>query len=100
MYALQNLENGKKTYLMLVLVGSVGYINSFYPPPPAVVIFIPLIPLPLSRKPVLSNEINNPSIRLKQDIHSAFFSNQSFANVACRLLNAPKVETNTSFNQS
>jgi hypothetical protein len=31
---------------------------------------------------------------------SAFFSNQSFANVVCRLLNAAKVETNTSFNQS
>ena len=38
---------------------------------------------------------------------SAFFSNQSFANVVCRLLNAvcrllnaAKIETNTSFNQS
>jgi hypothetical protein len=31
---------------------------------------------------------------------SAFFSNQSFANVVCRLLNTAKVETNTSFNQS
>ena len=40
-------------------------------------------------------------------IKSAFFSNQCFANVVCRLLNdvcrllsAAKVETNTSFNQS
>ena len=40
-------------------------------------------------------------------IKSAFFSNQSFANVVCRLLNAvcclfnaAKLETNTSFNQS
>ena len=33
-------------------------------------------------------------------ILSAFFSNQSFASVVCRLLNAAKVETNTSFNQS
>jgi hypothetical protein len=30
-----------------------------------------------------------------QDNMSAFFSNQSFANVVCRLLNAAKVETNT-----
>ena len=29
---------------------------------------------------------------------SAFLSNQSFVNVVCRLLNAAKVETNTSFN--
>jgi len=28
----------------------------------------------------------------------AFLSNQSFVNVVCRLLNAAKVETNTSFN--
>ena len=31
---------------------------------------------------------------------SAFFSNQSFVNVVCRLLNAAKVETNTSFNHT
>jgi hypothetical protein len=31
---------------------------------------------------------------------SACFSNQSFVSVVCRLLNASKVETNTSFNQS
>jgi hypothetical protein len=31
---------------------------------------------------------------------SACFSNHSFVNVVCRLLNAAKVETNTSFNQS
>ena len=32
------------------------------------------------------------------NIKSAFLSNQSFVNVVCRLLNAAKVETNTSFN--
>jgi hypothetical protein len=29
--------------------------------------------------------------------NGAFLSNQSFVNVVCRLLNAVKVETNTSF---
>ena len=33
-------------------------------------------------------------------IMSAFFSNQSFANVVCRLLNVANVETNALFNQS
>ena len=32
-----------------------------------------------------------------EDIKGAFVSNQSLANVVCRLLNAAKVETNTSF---
>ena len=38
------------------------------------------------------------SLIVNDNIRSAFLSNQSFVNVVCRLLNAAKVETNTSFN--
>jgi hypothetical protein len=45
----------------------------------------------------MNNSILNA---LPGQVKSAFLSNQRFANVVCRLFNAAKVETNTSFNQS